>query len=286
MMKKILIYIIGIIVFVLIISIYGIFISLFPRRHITDIKPSDLGLKYEEVTLKTSDNIKLKAWFIPNNKTKNAIIVCHGYPFDKGNVLGFATFLHKDYNLLFFDFRAMGESQGKYTTVGYKEVEDLKAAVRYLKDKEIKDIGALGFSLGAAVIIMTNSDDIKAIVADSSYANLDLMINALYRQFFFLKYPFTYITRLLAKLIIGIDTSKVSPEKAIKGIKTPILLIHGEKDSQISVENSYLLRKANPKAELWVIEEADHGEAHYLRKEEYETKVLDFFNKHLNKTTS
>jgi dipeptidyl aminopeptidase/acylaminoacyl peptidase len=281
MMNKVLVYTIGIIAFILILSIYGLLISIFPRRHITDIKPSDLGLKYEEITLQTSDNIKLKAWFIPNNKTKNAIIICHGYPFDKGNVLSFATFLHNDYNLLFFDFRAMGESEGKYTTVGYKEVEDLKAAVNYLKNKNIKNIGALGFSLGAATIIMANSKDIKAIVADSSYANLDLMINSLYRQFFFLKYPFTYTTKLLARLIIKIDTKEVSPEKAIKQTTTPILLIHGKKDSQIPVENSYRLNKANLNTELWIIEEADHGQAHYLRKEEYEKKVLDFFNENL-----
>jgi len=281
MIKKILIYTIFITLFILIISIYGLLISIFPRRHITDINSTDLGLKYQDVTLKTSDNIKLKAWFIPNNKTKKAIIVCHGYPFDKGNVLGFAKFLHNDYNLLFFDFRAMGASEGKYTTVGYKEVEDLKSATDYLKNKGMEDIGALGFSLGAATIIMANNPNIKAIVADSSYANLDLMINSLYRQFFFLKYPFTYLTKLLTKLILKIDTSEVSPEKSIKDVSAPILLIHGKKDSQIPVENSYLLHKANPETELWIIEEADHGESHYLKKEEYETKVLDFFSKNL-----
>ena len=284
MMNKILIYALFIITFILTISIYGLLISIFPRRHVTEIKPSDIGLKYEDVTLTTSDNIKLKAWFIPNNKTKNAIIVCHGYPFDKGNVLGFAPFLHKNYNLLFFDFRAMGQSEGKYTTIGYKETEDLKAAVQYLKDKNIKNTGAIGFSLGAATILMAQSKDIKAIVADSPYANLNLMINALYRQFFFLKYPFTALTKILAKLIMGIDTSNISPEKAIKDIEAPILLIHGEKDTQIKVENSYLLKKANPEAELWIVKNADHGQAHNIKKEEYETKVLNFFNKHLNKT--
>jgi fermentation-respiration switch protein FrsA (DUF1100 family) len=281
MIKKILIYAIWIILFIIIISLYGLLMSIFPRRYVTDVKPSNLGLKYEEVTLKTADNIKLSGWFIPNNKSKDAIIVCHGYPFDKGNVLSYASFLHENYNLLFFDFRAMGESEGKYTTAGYKEVEDVKSAVEYLKSKGMRNIGALGFSLGGATILMTKSDDIKAIVADSSYANLDLMINALYRQFFFLKYPFVAATKLFAKLILRIDTSNVSPEKAIKEINAPILLIHGGKDSQIPVENSYLLKKANPKAELWIIEGADHGEAHYVKEKEYEKKVVSFFNKHL-----
>lgn len=283
MIKKILIYAIWIILFIIIISLYGLLMSIFPKRYITDIKPSNLGLRYEEVTLKTADNIKLKGWFIPNNKTKNAIIICHGYPFDKGNVLSYASFLHKDYNLLFFDFRAMGESEGKYTTIGYKEVEDVKAAVSYLKDRGIKNIGALGFSLGGASILMTKSDDIKAIVADSSYASLDLMVNSLYRQFFFFKYPFVLMTNVLAKLILGINMKEVSPQNAIKDIKVPILLIHGEKDSQISIENSYLLKKANPKAELWIVEGVDHGEAHYVKGKEYEKRVLKFFNKHLSK---
>jgi len=259
MIKKILIYTVFIVIFIVLISIYGLLISIFPRKYISQDKPSDLGLKYEEVTLTTSDNMKLKAWFIPNNKTKNAIIICHGYPFDKGNVLGFAPFLHKNYNLLFFDFRAMGESQGKYTTIGYKETQDLKAAIKYLKTKNIKNIGAIGFSLGAATILMAKSPDIKAIVADSSYANLDLMVNALYRQFFFLKYPFTFLTKILAKLTLKIDTKDISPEKAIKDLQTPILLIHGEKDSQIPVKNSHLLKKANPEAELWIVKNADHG---------------------------
>jgi len=281
MINKILLYTTFIIVFIIIISIYGILISIFPRRHITDINPSDLGLEYKDVTLTTSDNIKLKGWFIPNNKTSKAIIVCHGYPFDKGNVLDFASFLHKNYSLLFFDFRAMGQSEGKYTTVGYKEVEDLNAAVKYLKNNNIKKIGALGFSLGAATIIMAKNPEIKAIVADSSYANLNLMIDSTYRQFFFLKYPFTFTTKLLARLILKINTREVSPEKAIKETTTPILLIHGKKDSQIQVENSYRLHKANPDTQLWVVE-ADHGEAHYVKRKEYEKKVLDFFNDNLN----
>jgi len=281
MIKKIVIYSIFIILFIVIVALYGILISVFPRRHVTAIKPSDIGLKYENVTLKTSDNINLKAWFIPNNRTKNAIIVCHGYPFDKGNILSYTSFLHKEYNLLFFDFRAMGESLGKHTTIGYKEVEDVKAAISYLKKREIKRIGAIGFSLGAATILMTKSKDIKAIVADSSYASLDLMINALYKQFFFLKYPFVAATKIFTKLILKIDTAELSPEGAIKEIKTPVLLIHGERDNQISVENSYLLHKANPKTELWIVEGANHGEAYYLKGEEYEKRVLEFFSHHL-----
>ena len=280
MVNNILKYTLFILAFILIISLYSLLISIFPRKHITPIQPSDLNLKYKNITLTTSDNIKLDAWFIPNNKTKNAIIVGHGYPFDKGNILPIAEFLHRNYSLLLFDFRAMGRSEGRYTTVGYKEVEDVKAAIKYLKEKNL-NIGAMGFSLSAATIIMAKSPEIKAIVADSSYANLNLMIDSLYRQFLFLRYPFTLTTKLLARIILKIDTKKISPQTSIAQLKTPILLIHGEKDSQIHVENSYLLKKANHNAELWIVKGADHGQAYSIKKQEYEKKVMDFFNKHL-----
>jgi len=40
----------------------------------------------------------------------------HGYPMDKGNIFGMVSFLAKKYNLLLFDFRAMGKSEGFFTT--------------------------------------------------------------------------------------------------------------------------------------------------------------------------
>ncbi len=283
MINKLLFITISIIFIIIFISFYTVYISTHPRKYISAAKPSDFNLEYEQVTLKTKDNITLKGWFIPSNYSNSAIIVAHGYPFDKGNVLGFAPFLHKHYNLLFFDFRYLGESEGKFTSVGFHEKKDMQAAVQYLKEKDIENIGAIGFSLGASAIIMDNNKDIKAIVADSPYAELDLMVNDMYRPFFFLKYPFIWTTKLFAKLLYNIDINSVSPKNAIKYAQAPILLIHGEKDSQISVKHSILLHEANPDTELWIIENADHGQAHALKTKEYEKKVLEFFDKHLLK---
>ena len=67
----------------------------------------------------------------------------------------------------------------------------------------------------------------------------------------------------------------------IKELNIPILLIHAEKDSQIPVENSILLHDAAKNSELWVVENADHGETHALKKEEYEKRIIEFFEKNL-----
>ena len=153
-----------------------------------DYKPEDFNLDYEDAVFESTDGLKLSGWFIPHNKSKDAIIVMHGYPANKADLLPVALFLNKKYDVFLFDFRSFGQSEGKYTTAGFKEVKDLEGAIGFLKqEKKIRNIGAFGFSLGGAVALMSKNNEIKAIVADSSYASLDRMVEALYRNFFFLK---------------------------------------------------------------------------------------------------
>ncbi len=280
--KKIIIYGIFVIVFIIIVSLYGFLSSIKPPKIRIDYKPADFGLDHEEVTFESADGLKLSGWFIPHNKSEDAIIVMHGYPANKADLLPVSLFLNKKYNVFLFDFRSFGQSEGKYTTAGFKEVKDLEGAIKFLKEeKKIKNIGTFGFSLGGAVAIISKSEDIKAIVADSSYASLDRMVKQLYRSFFFLKWPFVFLTNVYSKLFLGIDINEVSPLNAIKEINTPVLLIHAGKDSQIPVENSILLNENAKNAELWIIENADHGQNHAIKKDEYEKRILDFFEKSL-----
>ena len=245
---------------------------------ITNFVPSDLGLKYEEVTFKGTDGIKLSGWFLPNNKSKATIIVMHGYPADKANLLGIAEFLAKDFNVFLFDFRSFGQSEGKYTTAGYLEKNDLLGAIKYLeKEKNITKIGLYGFSLGGAVALMTNHSNVKAIVTDSAYAKLSHMVEHMYRIFFVFKYPLTYLTKIYGILFLRINIDDASPVENIENIKIPILLIHAEKDSQIPVNEAYLLHDANKKAELWIVENAEHGMTHSINPAKYEKKVIGFF---------
>jgi len=271
---RIIIY--GLIIYVSL-SLYFFYAYIHPAKFISGITPRDLGLGYEEITLVTKDGIKLAGWFIPQKKSSQAIIVCHGYPADKGNVLEMAAFLAPHYNLLFFDFRALGRSQGRFSTGGWQEREDFFSAVKFLKERGFSDIGAFGFSMGAAVILMANSPDIKAIVSDSSYAGLDAVLHLIFKNFGAFRHPFVGMMKLWAKLFFKINIDYVSPLKYISGIKAPIFLIHSELDSQIPLEHAYLLHRTNPKNKLWVITGAGHGGGFGLKQEEYQEKVLKFF---------
>lgn len=278
--KIILIIISGIII----LSLLTLYMGIHPTKFKTGTTPDKLGLKYENISFTTSDNLLIKGWFIPSkNKTDKTIIITHGYPFDKNNIIGGTSFLAEKFNLLLFDFRYFGESEGSYTTIGFKEKKDFLAAVDWLKKKQYKKIGAIGFSLGASVILMANSDDIKAIVADSPYSSIDKMIERTYLIFpSITKKPFVWLTKLFTSLI-GISTKNISPKNEIPNINIPILLIHGDKDSQIPVENSKILYEASNKdtTELWIVKNADHGHAHSLYPKEYEERIFNFFEKNL-----
>ena len=276
---KVLVYII---LFLVVFSFLIFFMSIKPQKIITLSKPSDLDLKYQEITFKSTDGIKLSGWFIPNNKTRAAIIVMHGYPADKANLLGIAEFLAKEFNVFLFDFRSFGKSEGKYTTAGYLEKNDLLGAINYLeKEKNITKVGLYGFSLGGAVALMTNHENVKAIVTDSSYAKLSHMIEHMYSIFFIFKYPLAYLTKLYGILFLKINIDDVSPAGNIGKIKVPILLIHAEKDSQIPVHEAYLLHDANKKTELWVVEKADHGITYSINPGKYEKRVIELFKENV-----
>ncbi|MEK7614112.1 MAG: alpha/beta fold hydrolase [Patescibacteria group bacterium] len=253
------------ILFLLLISLWGFYISIKPPKIVSDITPKNLELDYKEVSFITSDGITLIGWWLQNkNPVAKTLVLLHGYPADKGDVLPALAFLNKKYNLFLFDFRYLGQSAGSYSTAGAKETADLTAAIQYLKTRDIDEVGVWGFSMGGAVALMTavRAPEIKAIISESSYARLDLMANELYR-IPLLKYPLAYLTGVWAKIFLGIDLKKVSPAESAGKLHIPILIMHSKNDEVIPFKNALLIQaalKSNPKAEFWFEKDLVHGQ--------------------------
>ena len=278
---KVLVFLIG---FILLISLLQFLISIHPPRYYDRNIPEDYGLKYEDVSFMTSDKINIKGWLITSKTSKGTVIVGHGYPADKSNVLPVVRFLYPEYNLLLYDHRYFGESSGLITTAGFKEVRDVKAAINFVNKRfgKQKPIALYGFSLSASAMLMAQPP-VEAIIAESPYADLERMIKRSYAIFGPLKYPFVQTTKALAKIFLGINPKEVSPELAVKNISVPILIIHGEKDAQIPVDNAYAIKSSNNDIELWIVKGSGHGETYALEKEEYERRVKTFLKKHMSK---
>ncbi|MGH7848424.1 MAG: alpha/beta hydrolase [Candidatus Binatia bacterium] len=260
-------------------SLWGFYNAVRPFKIVSSITPKDLGLDYEEVSFVSSDKVTLHGWFIRHKQSQEAktIIALHGYPADKGNILPVVGFLTEKYNLLLFDFRYLGASGGRYSTVGAEETRDLRSAIEFLKSRGIREIGVWGFSMGAAVALMAAPQlaEVKAVVSDSSYARLDFLAPVLFRLPF-LKYPLAWLTQLWARLFLGVDLEKVSPMESAKNLHIPVLIIHSKDDLLIPFQHAALLQEAlrnNGKARFWFHEDLFHGQL----SPDYQRRVADFF---------
>ena len=290
-----------IILFPIVASLWAFFIYVkSPPKIVSDITPARYGFSYEDISFVTKDNITLRGWFLPQQNQRGTnpirtdvlqgrttsngagtIVALHGWPADKGNIFPVIFFLSQKYNLFLFDFRALGKSEGKYSTVGAREQGDLLAAIEYLKSRDIDQIGVWGFSMGAAVALMTapKAPEIQAVIAETSYASLDRMAPEAFR-FPLIKYPLAYLTGVWAKLFLGIDMKSVSPVESAKHIDIPVLIIHSTNDEVIPFSHAELLKEAlkdNPKAEFWFQDDLIHGQL----SSEYELRIMDFFERNL-----
>ncbi|HEX6740107.1 MAG TPA: alpha/beta fold hydrolase, partial [Vicinamibacteria bacterium] len=148
-----------------------------PRRlRAVAVREIDEGV--EEVTFRTDDGLTLRGWYLPSQAPRDAIVICHGFAMNRHELLDLARALReRGHAVLLFDFRAHGASEGARSTIGYREADDIRAAVAHLCDRpELagRRIGAAGISMGAAAALLAAAREpaIAAVVADSSFATL------------------------------------------------------------------------------------------------------------------
>jgi len=252
------------------------FVSLiFPFKIRSNNQPKT---KFEPVDFITSDGLKLAGWWVPGIGDAT-IIVGHGYPFDKGNIYQGTNWLHPQFNLLFYDHRSFGESEGMYTTGGIEETKDIEAAIEFVKKKKSGSIGLYGFSLSAAAMLMSDHTHVNAVVADSSYATLKDLVLHIYAPMGPLQVPFAIASKFYGRFFLkNLDSS---PLQSIAQTKTPIFLIHSKDDTEIPVESAYKLRRAanQETTQVSIIEGVDHGGS--LASPRIRKRVYSFFAKYL-----
>jgi alpha-beta hydrolase superfamily lysophospholipase len=231
--------------------------------------PADAGMYYRDLTLVTSDGVRIAAWYVPAIQDPGSgpaptVVLCHGLYDNKSTMLGLVPWLHDaGYNVMLFDFRGQGDSEKRPTTVGPKEALDLEAALDWLEAEGAGGwIGGLGMSLGAAALVNAAAQDARldALVLDSLFADWE-------------DTDFAKGFRLPPDwLVPGVP----SPETLMPSIHVPVFLIQGTADILIKVDHGYRLYEAanEPKA-LW-INNSGHAWSSWTYPLVYRHKVLDF----------
>ncbi len=257
-----------------------------PKHEPIDGFPTDYGLNYQQVSFKSKvDSLVLKGWLIKAAENKQTVIFAHGYGKNRLQsdvpLLPLAQVLVRNgINVLMFDFRNSGESDGEITSVGQFEVRDLAGAVEFIKQHQElnQKISLFGFSMGASVALIVGAQEpaVSAVIADSPFADLTTYLEENLAVWTKLPaFPFNHTVFAIIPAVTGLNAGSVSPVKQDFADK-PVLLIHGEADTDIPIENSELLLKTYRQARMVRIPGAQHVKAFQTDGERYIKEILNF----------
>jgi fermentation-respiration switch protein FrsA (DUF1100 family) len=251
--------------------------------------PANHGLTAGAAEFPSGDGVTLCGWYIPAANSVKTIIVCSGANGSLDADVHVAPWLHEaGYNVLLFNWRAHGQSEGEVVTLGFNERYDLIAAVQFAKAQGAERVGVLGFSLGGTVAIATAAvyEDINAVAADSPFVFvLSAVAGGLIERgvseglSFLLARLFVTTACLRTRLnLYDIDLARWIHRVAPR----PLLLIFGERDVIVPpAEVDMLFARAGEPKEIWRVPEAAHREAQVRQPDEYRQKILEFFNRSL-----
>lgn len=237
----------------------------FPSRGII-AEPSDFGLSYEPVRLKTADGVRLSAWWIPAQHARGGLIFCHGNGANMSYWLEKVRYLHDcGLSVLIFDYRGYGASEGRPTEEG--TYLDMKAAVQWMERKagiEKKRLIYYGESLGGAVTAHAGAEDSPAaVVLESTFTNIADMAHAHYR---FL--PVRFLVRF-----------RYDTLEAVQSLSCPILILHSRGDEIVPFKMAIRLKEAAGAGATLVETRGDHNFGGLLRSREAQEQFKSFLDR-------
>jgi uncharacterized protein len=248
------------------------------------VMPGELGVPHEEVSFRTEDGLLLGGWWLPSPRAKRTVIALHGHRGARHHCVGIAAALwRRGYNVLLFDHRGRGSSEGETISLGHFEAVDASAAIGYALCRAPNvPVGLIGYSMGGAVALTCAAEDrrVGAVVADSPFASERGLVRALLRK---RVGPLNGPIAALSERFLPYDPGEVEPLKEVAKIAPrAAMFVHGLLDETCDHEDSIRLFEAagDPK-ELWLLEGAGHCDAYFLDRGAYCERVAAFFEEHL-----
>jgi len=234
----------------------------------------------------------LRGWMVrPAHANGEAALLLHGLGDNRLGMRGYAQLLlAHGFTVLLPDARAHGLSGGSLATFGLLERNDIHQWADFLSTETGSQcVYGIGESMGAAQLLqsLATAPNFCAVVAESAFSNFrEIAYDRMGQPFHlgpwvgrtFLR-PLVEIAFLRARWKYGLRMEQVSPEEVVAATQVPVLLIHGEIDSNIPARHSRLIRDKNPKAALWEVPGADHCGAISTAAQEFENRLVGWFSR-------
>jgi pimeloyl-ACP methyl ester carboxylesterase len=261
---------------------------IYPAHRAAVCKPADYSLNGEGISFRSKSGPELRGWWMPTAlPAKGTIVLSHGYAGDSSPDLVYAPLLNgAGYNVCLFDYRGHGASDGNYTSLVSYERQDLLAALDFLCARGITRVALIGFSMGGAIALATapHSPMVVGVISDCAFGELTAILQtAAVRRGVpaLLSRPIGWLVMLFASIRVRANLFASDPIRWVGKISPrPVLIMHGEDDEDVPVEQARrLIRAAREPKELWIVPGAKHRRIEEVAGDEYRRRVIDFIDR-------
>ena len=250
--------------------------------------PADLGLVYETVGLTTSDGVDLAAWYLPGT-TGAAIIVAHGAGSTRSDALDQAAVLNRNgFSVLLIDARGHGESGGSAMDFGWYGDLDIAAGIDHLKvrsDVDPERIGVLGLSMGGEEAIGAATDRrVHAVVAEGATARTSAdkgWLSDAYGWRGWLQEQVEKVQFAITDLLTDASPPPTLRAAVVESAVTPFLLITAGRVTDERRAADFIRAVAPERVDVWTVDAAAHTGGVDTAPDEWEARVVSFFDEHL-----
>jgi uncharacterized protein len=252
-----------------------------------------LHSQLEDVQISAFDDAVLRAWYIhPQHGNSDAVVLLHGLGDNRLGMRGYAEMLlGRGYSVLMPDARAHGISGGVHSTYGLLERDDIRRWFDWIEREHHPGcIFGFGESMGGAQLLQALDAEPNFCASRPSHPSppfAKLPTIAWGQQFHTGPWLGRTVLRPVVEIALAytrwkyhLDLAGVSPENAVVHTHVPVLLIHGQVDSNIPVRHSRRIKLANPQVALWEVPGADHCGAISVAPIEFEARVIGWFAAH------
>lgn len=206
------------------------------------------------------------------DRTQPVVILCHGFSTSKDGrtYTGLEEILNrKGISTFRFDFFGHGESGGRFEDITTSEaVDDVLNAIDYIQNTGFTRIGLFGSSFGGmASILAASRSDLPLLLALKSpvtdYRNMaltqlsDAEVEE-WREKSFIEIETINDEKRRLNYSFYEDAKKTHAYDAALKIKIPVLIVHGEADETVPVEQSRKAARLMPDCRLETIPGCDH----------------------------
>lgn len=279
-MKKILVWIsVAIVIFILSVYLAGTYFT----------KPVNLtvGSAPKELAADTILIDNIHGWYHQSESSTSCVLLLHGVRANRTSMIKRALRLKElGYSVLLIDFQAHGETPGSQITFGYRESDNVKTAVQFLRHaKHCEKVAAIGTSLGgAAALLGEQPAALDALVLESVYPSIEQAVyDRLAARLGMI--PAKLLAPLLYQQIplrLNIPLSQLHPINSIKNLSAPVFIISGTADKHTTAsETQQLFNAAREPKSLWLIEGAEHQDLYQFAGKAYEQNIQSFLEKYL-----